>query len=668
MKPPSLKARALIDVTLLFGFATLAFSASQWKQADPVHLIGYLLLAFLASGLKLRLPGIESSFSLISVFVMIAVLQLSFPEAVFMSCAGTVVQCYWHSQRRPKLIQVLFNVASMTMAVAAAYLVYHSPLFELFGRNLPLMLLAAGLTFFVTNTIPIAAIIAFTENKSLRGTWTDNYLWCFPYYLVAAAIAGIINICNRGIGWYTWLLVVPVVYSIHQSCGLYLSKAEAEKKHLLDVAQLQLRTIETLALAIEAKDITTHDHLRRVRTYSVEMGRRLGLGAEELEALQAAAVLHDVGKLAIPEYIISKPGKLTPDEFEKMKVHTVVGAEIVERVAFPYPVAPIVRAHHEKWDGTGYPYGLKREEIPMGARILAAVDCFDALASDRQYRPALPLEEAMKIVVADAGKSFDPRVVKVFKECYVELEQAVQAQQTQEKSLSKELKIENGRAPDAGFENSCQPLLAGVRAESLDAGSAIAAVSHEIQMLSELSEGLGNCLSLAEILSIFCLRLKQTVQYDSAAVYLRQEDRLVPEYVGGDDSGLFSSLQIPVGQGLSGWVAEHGRPILNGNPAVEPGYLNDRTKFTKLRSAVAVPIESGSILIGVLALYRAGEDAFSRDHLRILLAVASKLSLLVENTLQSHAENCWSTADTWRPNRPSDPERREGERSPQAKS
>ena len=179
-QPISLKARALIDVTLLFGFAILAFGLSQWKHADPTRVIGYLLLAFLASGLKLRLPGIDSTFSLISVFVMTAVLELSFPEALFMSCVGTVVQCYWHSQKRPQPIQVLFSVASMTMAVAATYLVYHSPLFGLLGRNLPLMLLAAGFTFFVTNTIPIAAIIALTENKSLRGIWTDNYLWCFP--------------------------------------------------------------------------------------------------------------------------------------------------------------------------------------------------------------------------------------------------------------------------------------------------------------------------------------------------------------------------------------------------------------------------------------------------------------------------------------------------------
>src|SRR6202522_4856259 len=144
---------------------------------------------------------------------------------------------------------------------------------------------------------------------------------------------------------------------------------EDEKKHAEEMAALHLRTIEALALAIEAKDHTTHDHLQRVQSYAVEVGKDLGLDESQLEALRAAAVLHDVGKLAVPEYIISKPGRLTPEEFEKMKTHTVVGAEIVERIRFPYPVAPIVRSHHEKWNGGGYPDGLSGEQIPVGARI-----------------------------------------------------------------------------------------------------------------------------------------------------------------------------------------------------------------------------------------------------------------------------------------------------------
>src|SRR5437667_9169216 len=169
------------------------------------------------------------------------------------------------------------------------------------------------------------------------------------------------------------------------------------------MVNLHLRTIEALALAIEAKDHTTHDHLQRVQVYARELSHALDLTETELQALQAAALLHDIGKLAVPEHIISKPGRLTPEEFDKMKIHPVVGAEILERVRFPYPVVPIVRAHHEKWDGTGYPFGLRGEEIPIGARILSAVDFLDAMASDRQYRRALPMHEVLQRLAAESG-------------------------------------------------------------------------------------------------------------------------------------------------------------------------------------------------------------------------------------------------------------------------
>src|SRR5208337_4156418 len=222
-----------------------------------------------------------------------------------------------------------------------------------------------------------------------------------PYYLVGAGVAGMMSWLHGFTDWQTSLLTLPVVYLIYRSYRLYLGKLEDEKRHVEEMAALHLRTIEALALAIEAKDHTTHDHLRRVRIYAMEIAKDLGLTASEMQALRAAALLHDIGKLAVPEQIISKPGKLTPEEFEKIKIHPVVGAEILERVQFPYPVVPIVRAHHEKWDGSGYPTGLKGEEIPIGARILSAVDCLDALASNRQYRRAIPLERAMEIVSSE---------------------------------------------------------------------------------------------------------------------------------------------------------------------------------------------------------------------------------------------------------------------------
>src|ERR1700739_1426207 len=203
------------------------------------------------------------------------------------------------------------------------------------------------------------------------------------------------------------------------------------------MASLHLRTIESLALAIEAKDHTTHDHLQRVRIYAMELAKELGLSADENEAVQAASVVHGIGNLAVTEHIISQPGKLTPEEFEKMKIHPIIGAEILEQVKFPYPVVPIVRSHHEKWDGSGYPNGLKGEEIPIGARILAVVDCLDALASERQYRRAMPLEEAIAFIIVEANRSFDPKVVEVLSARYRELEILAQSATINRPKLSR---------------------------------------------------------------------------------------------------------------------------------------------------------------------------------------------------------------------------------------
>src|SRR6185295_16385860 len=146
-----------------------------------------------------------------------------------------------------------------------------------------------------------------------------------------------------------------------------------------------------LATAIEAKDGVTSDHIRRVQKFAIGLAKALGVTDEKtIKAINAAALLHDTGKLAVPEHILNKPGKLTPLEFEQMKLHVDVGADILSAIDFPYPVVPIVRAHHESWDGSGYPNGLKGTEIPIGARLLSVVDCFDALTAghDRAGRAA----------------------------------------------------------------------------------------------------------------------------------------------------------------------------------------------------------------------------------------------------------------------------------------
>ena len=253
---------------------------------------------------------------------------------------------------------------------------------------------------------------------------------------------------------YRLVLAPPLFYAICRSYRMYVRGCEERRLHRDQIEAQHLRTIEALALALDAKDPETRNHLGRVRVYAVELAREMGVHDQELECLRAAALLHDIGKLALPERIISKPGKLTPEEFEKVKAHPLVGAEILQRVGFDPLVPAIVRAHHERWDGRGYPDGLRGDQIPLGARILSAVDALDALSTDRRYRKALPLSEAMREVSLRAGISFDPEVVALLARRYEELERKVSRQASAYAKLSLDVRVDRGVAPAAGFETA----------------------------------------------------------------------------------------------------------------------------------------------------------------------------------------------------------------------
>ncbi|HYM76153.1 MAG TPA: HD domain-containing phosphohydrolase [Candidatus Dormibacteraeota bacterium] len=624
----SIGARAFIAGMSLAGSVCLGAAFLHWQSSDPVKFVCYLIAALLASALKVTLPGVVGTLSLNFLFTLLGILELSLPETLVIGLASVLAQFYWKPVGQLKRVQLIFNLAQVTVSSAVAYGAYKFVAVYVLHAPGPLALLAAAVTHYACNTGAMSTIIGLTEDKPPAKVWTELYLWPFPYYIVGAATAGLVHFLNAHIGWQSSVLILPPIYGMYHSYRLYLGKLETKKQHAEQVSKLHLRTIEALALAIEAKDETTGEHLQRVRVYALELAKELGLSEDETEALQAASVLHDIGKLAVPEHIISKPGRLTPEEFEKMKIHPIVGAEILEQVHFPYPVVPIVRAHHEKWDGSGYPNGLAGEEIPIGARILAAVDCLDALASDRQYRKALPLDEAMAKVASEAGTSFDPKVVAILRRRYIELEKLATEQPLQAPpKLSVDIKVQRGSAPDAGFAESPTPPAA--RPSAAFSALLAAALQHS-QQISQLARQAGLALRLDDILSLLAVRLKHLVPADSVAVYCPQAEVLVPEFVSGENFRLFSSLRIPLGEGLSGWVAENHKAILNGNPSVEPGYLNDPTKCSTLRSALAVPIESASRVVAVLALYRAAQDAFTADDLRIVEAIGSQLGSAIE--------------------------------------
>src|SRR5580700_5253809 len=645
----SIQTKAFVGITASLGVVVLGFALLHWQSQDLVRFLCYLAVAVLASGLKVQLPGIDGTMSVNFLFILLGVLELSLPETLLIGCTASLVQSVWQTRKRLDPIKVLFNVAGMMAnASALTYLTYHW-LAAKSGSNKPILLMVAALVYFFANTLPISVVIALTEGKSSRKVWSECYFWSFPYYLVGAAAVGLVGIVNRSAGWETSLLALPLIYWVYRSYRLYLGRLEAEKdrvevekRHVEQIASLNMRTIEALALAIEAKDHTTHTHLQRVRTYAVEIAKEIGLSPDEIEALRAAALLHDIGKLAVPEHIINKPGRLTPEEFEKMKVHPLVGAEILDRVAFPYPVAPIVRSHHERWDGSGYPAGLAGAEIPIGARILAVVDCLDALASDRQYRPAIPLDQAMSTVKEKAGTWFDPKIVAVLERRFVDLEQIAQNQEEGfvPSGFSKGLRVERGLAPATGFEKSAES-----PQNEADFLTSIASARQEAQAMFELSQDLGNSLSLSETLSVLSMRLHKLIPYDSIAVFVNRNGWLLPELVSGENFRVLSSLKIRMGEGLCGWVAENCKPIINGNPQVEAGYSADPEKFAVLSSALAIPLEGLNGVVGVLAMYHANQDAFTPDDLRILLAVASKVALSVENALKYQQAESSATTD-----------------------
>jgi diguanylate cyclase (GGDEF)-like protein/putative nucleotidyltransferase with HDIG domain len=645
------RAMLFIAATAALGIVVLLDASLHWSSQDLLRFACYLVIGIIAGTMKVRLPEMDSTMSVHFLFVLLGALELSMPETLVIGCAAALVQSLWKPQQKPDPVKVLFNVVCMTApTVYLTYFLYHWS--AAYVRNsTPMLLLIAALTYFLVNTLLVAFVIALNNRSSLRGIWKATYFWALPYYLIGAAVVGLIHLVNGYFGWQNGLLVLPIMYLVYRSYNLYLGRlddekkrvqieaaqVEAEKRHVEEVCALHLRTIEGLALAIEAKDHVTSNHLNRVRTYAEELGKDLGLEGEELDALRAAALLHDIGKLAVPDQIINKPGRLTPEEFEKMKIHPAVGAEILERVAFPYPVAPIVRSHHEKWNGKGYPDGLKGEEIPIGARILSAVDCLD-----RQYRKALPLDEAMKVVADQSGEAFDPRVVQALQLRYVELENMAVSNLdvTSEDTPIYDQVVERGDQPDAGFAKvqTTRP------SSQTDFLASIASARQEAHTLFELSQDLGNSLSLDETLSLFAMRLRKLVPYDSIVIFLKEGDLLRPEFANGNHFRLLLTQSIPVGNGLCGWVAENCKAIVNGNPEVDFSFGKDASEVV-LRSALAVPLEGVAGVAGVLALYQEECDGFTNDHLRILQALTTRVALFIENALKYREAETSATID-----------------------
>ncbi len=648
--------RTKIFVLLL---ALMAVSATVWaahgSNGHWLRFTVFLAAVLLTSGMKVILPQGEGSMSLNFPFLLLAILQLSPLQTILLAAVSVAVQCRLRVKKLFTAVQIAFNIANSVVSSTGAFLAFK--MLTRYGMAPAPALSLAAVAYFLCNTVPVALAISWGKGERPFSLWKAEFPWYLPFYLVGAVLAVVADRVASHYGAATSLLMIPAVYTVYRAYTAQIIRAKEREQHLQETEALHLRTIEGLAMAIEAKDQETHDHLFRVRNYVEVVGRALHLRKVEMNALHTAALLHDIGKLAVPEHIINKPGKLTPEEFEKMKIHPVVGADILERVKFPYPVVPIVRSHHEWWNGKGYPDGLKGDEIPIGARILTVVDCFDALTSDRPYRKGKSLDDAMALVRSLSGTQFDPEVVEIFQEHCVELER--QTRRGVEKEfipLQTEIAVWRGEAPGAGFEaqnsvseqngempeNRHDLLPSGAVTASLNL---IAAASQEAQTLFQMSQSLGSSLSLQETISVMASRLHRLIPFECCALYLKRDNAVVLQHVDGDGAKCFSAQPIPMGEGISGWVAQSGKAILNGNASVEPSYHEKSGQNEPLRTALAMPLfDLKKEIFGVLTLYATRADSFSRDHLRIMQVMESKLSMSLQNAFSFNRAE--SNADT----------------------
>ena len=415
------------------------------------------------------------------------------------------------------------------------------------------------------------------------------------------------------------------LYLAYRAYGVYLGRIEAGRLDAKRMCELHLATIEALALAIDAKDQTAPNHIRRVQAYAAGLAGALGMSDDEVQGVKTAALLHDIGKLAVPEHILAKPGPLTPEEFQKVRIHPQVGADIIAAVPFPYPVAPLILSHHERWDGRGYPSGLKEDAIPLGARILRIVDYFDALTSDRPYHKAISPEAALSLIQQESGKALDPRIVDAFVQLLPQLRAQAEAEGMMEPASSPQ-----GRQGEGA--------LSGTRITPERPGASVfedIAVAHrEIYALYQIAQAMGTSLGVADTMGLISSKLMGVVPYSACALFLYSDstDSLQCRFATGTDSELIQQLALRNGQGLTGWVARNRRPLVNARPSADMEAMGSKAP-TVLESALVCPLVFGERLIGTLAVYHT-EPAFYRDdHRRLLDRVCEQAAAVIHNSI-----------------------------------
>ena len=572
----------LITAVGCVGAWALAAALLDLRSEPPdVYAVGLGLLFIVSGRIAIKVPGRPATVSVSEVFLFAAVLLFGPATATVI----VAVDGIWVSvrQQQPRFYRAIFNVAEpavSTWLAGRAFFAVAGIAPGAVAQGSPVLVVATitmAAVFFGLNSTLTAAAIGWENDLSAREVWGGHAVYLAVNYYAAASLAALGVASSSGLNLSIVGLLAPLLLVSYVAYREASSRVDGAHHHVTEMTRLYQSTTEMLAIAVEGKDEGTHGHVRRVQRNARAVAQALGVTDEtELKAIEAGALLHDIGKLAVPDYILNKPGALTRAEFDAMKRHSTMGARILTAVDFPYPVVPIVRHHHERWDGQGYPDGLVRTEIPLGARILSVIDCYDALTSDRPYRPRLSRDQAAEILRERAGIFYDPDVVEKFVALIPGLSDPEHAAEGCAKGIGCVVaSISRSAAPvtDAAAERGAGPSIGRLTAALIDA---------RVRSLP----GAEACLFMLD-------------ESRERLVVAHATPRLLPVLCG---------VEVSVGHGLSGWVVANRSTIRNADPVLD---FDDRARQLSLRWCTSTPVFVGGELVGALSVYLSSPGGFS---------------------------------------------------------
>ena len=619
---PSWHGRVYLGGVILAGTGLAAHSANEvyfGNGWDKWWVLAALTL--LTGSFTVKVPGLLARISVSDAFVFASVLAFGPAVATVIVAIDSIVATLWMRPEHRSLLRSLFNLATVALSIWLASHTFYWLAGTKPGENLPLSqlvvpLFALASLYFLVNSWLVAFALSFEKGINVIGLWWENFPWLSLNYFGGVSVAALLISHSSSIDLNTVGIILPLLVITYLTYRTSLARLADAQRHISQVNDLYLSTIEALAMAVDAKDQITHGHIRRVQVYAVELAKRLGVHEErQLKAIETAALLHDMGKLAIPEHILNKPGKLTDAEFDKMKRHADIGADLLSSIRFPYPVVPIVRHHHESWNGSGYPSGIARTDIPLGARILSVVDCFDALTSDRPYRPRLEKDEAFRILLERSGSMYDPLVVSTFIEAFDEIAPTA----TRAGQLAKSIMV---FADDRLAQSP------------MDKVSRTTGLSREALAEMRMSVTTADSVGVAFVRAL--TQIKKLTPSRVCAIYEYQRDRdsFRCTQAVGDPSELLTGLVISNGDRITGWAGANRQTAINSDAVLDLGPLAELFNPPLLR-ATSCPIEIDGQTPAVLTIYGDCEEGFAKKHIDVLEQVSECIALRLRKKQQS---------------------------------